>query len=225
MSQTITKTTRGRTLGLSSRTVIRCHDRGIPYYYDDNPPIQSLSDSSFGLECSDLKMVATIRDKLHSATRRYPSRTARIFIPRGELTKIMTLQSIRLLINSLRCCDNLSTSDKDQFASEIMNGGEERCRNPCLMLITALIGSGMEDQLINYIKDGITDCCLPLQYSREGSLKCRYSDHDHQILDRCKHNETNLLGMWTYAVTAPYFKAPQGRHIHYILDENDVLPV
>jgi hypothetical protein len=213
--------------GLEHPRVQQCYNRGIEIYYEQLPDDQYSFSSSVSSASDESEITTTVRNQLYLARKLRSRGSATFFIPRSELNQLMTLDVVGSIVDSLLCCNELSPQDRQELTLEIRHGRGTRCRNPCLMLLTVLIGAEMEEQLMEFIEDGVTDYCLPLQLpgNSNRSTECTISGHEHNVLDGCNPNKLLIFGAWTYGVMAPYLKMSQGRHIHYIFNESDVLPI
>jgi hypothetical protein len=216
---------RSQKLALSHPTIEICCDRGNRHYQKDHPVSQpSSSDLSHPLIYDPL-VVKNVRGQLESAQMDVNHEVAKYFIPRGEFAKIMTFHVIRSILYSLQCCNDLSGADKEDLTSEIWYGGGQRCHEPCVRLLAALIGSHMENELIKFIDDGINDKCLPLGFVTGNFLGCQHCSRQHGVLDQYARKERRDFCNFAYAITAPYLKGLHGHHVHYELDQNDRLPI
>lgn len=223
-------------LGLDDPRVIKCDDRGDELY-NAYPPRRlqrsfSVDVASSSSNCPDI--VERLRNDLDNGIKRYPATSStRIFIPRDLLSSLMTFNTVYLVIDTLSCCSNLPSADKNALAREVYSGGGQRCRSPCRKLLAVLIAIERQDDLVELIEDGIDDNCLPFHVvtsnsnSNSGTLRCRNSDHNHTAIYRLRYNNMRcgVFSQYTYAVMAPYFTKPRNKHVHYILDHNDVLPI
>jgi hypothetical protein len=172
--------------------------------------------------------VEDIRTQLEGAVKIYPPESTNFFIPRDELSKIMTPDNVSLTINTLSCCGNLSPNRKQSLHHEICFGRTTGCSKPCYKILAALIGSGLQEELTRLIEEEMDDSCLPFKCYSEGhdtALRCQNISHCHKAIK--VHGWTRLKSFcdWAYAVVAPYFKRPLECHAHYILDHNDILPI
>jgi hypothetical protein len=139
----------------------------------------------------------------------------------------MTPERVRLVIASLKCCDKLSSGEKEAFAREVCVGGTMWCLEPCLKLLAALIGSEIVEKFVDFIEDGVTDSCLPFEFipDNPNHVRCQVSKHQHATMNDCRQRQRQRFCQWAYTLSAPYFKRPLRGHAHYILGDNDVLPI
>lgn len=215
-------------LGLGDPRVIKCFDRGDEFYSHANHPQRSSSVDIASSSPRSPQIVQHVREKLEDAIKKYPADSiTRIFIPRDLLSSLMTFDTVYSVMNTLSCCSNLSPADKKALAQEVCSGDGPRCRRPCRKLLAVLIGIELQDDLIKLIEDGIDDNCLPLQLvpDIDDTLKCGDPNHNHQVINEYGKMRRLWFCQWTYAVMAPYFMKPPNRHVHYVLDHNDVLPI
>jgi hypothetical protein len=222
-----TNQSRYRELALDSNKVQICQDRGLGSYDRNRLIIQPSSDNSIWDASSNLDIVTQIRDQLYKKTLDTSiNDVSASFVPLSDTMDIIPFDALRSVIKALPQCNNLSIADKQQLAYEIWNGGGNRCQNPCLRLLAALIASEKVDRFMSCIDDGITDDCIPFQNnpSINGRLRCRHSDHTHKSLDLNRNAMMSII-TWSNAFVSPYFEAPKGVHMHYVLDKGTVLPI
>lgn len=217
-------------LGLEDPRVIICHDRGEQFYQRDHPPrapIQPINDIS-PLNLKDL--TSDIITALEKAKVFYPVDSIHTsFVPRDKLASIMDPERVALIIASLACCRGWSRAEKEELAREVCVGGPKWCQQPCLKLLTSMITAKIQDYFLDLIRAGITDSCLPFKLATGTSnLECHVEDHRHPEFNRCLEECTKAkmeFCQWSYALSAPYFKAQPGQHTHYVLGINDTLPI
>jgi hypothetical protein len=218
---------RGR-LGLEDSRVMKCTDRGDGFYDKYFPPKDLAPQNATSLLSYSTRpgIVESIRTEIEDAENPIADSWA-WFIPRDQLSNIITFEKVQGVINTLQCCDSLSTDKKQALASEIYNGGQKERSVPSKKLFAILIRIGKHEDLLKLIKDGMNDSCLPIKLisNKEYPLKCRNLDHAHHAINKYDQNLRRKLSLWTYAVMAPFFWKPSDGHIHYILDQNDVLPI
>ncbi|KAN0120383.1 kinase-like protein [Hyaloscypha variabilis] len=216
-------------LGLEDDRVRICFDRGESFYRYDHPPkdlnLNTRTNSASG---SPIETISIILDELEAARIPYPpTSVTHFFLPRDRLFCIMTLERVRLVIASLKCCDNLSSDEKEAFAREVCVGGTMRCLDPCLKLLATLIGSEIIEKFVDFIEDGITDSCLPFEVVPDNlnHIRCQIPKHQHATINNCRQGQRQRFCQWAYTLSSSYFKRPLSGHAHYILGDNDVLPI
>lgn len=221
-------------LGLDDPRVTKCFDRGDNFYRQDHPFRDLTSSTSATSLPGSHEIISTIQTELYDARISYPSDSvSHYFVPRDELSRIMTPERVRLVIASLKCCNKLSPDEKEELAREVCIGGSTWCREPCLKLLAILIAVEIEGKLFDLINDGVTDFCLPFESvpGTNNNLRCQMPDHQHPAITECWHGyrghqrHRQEFCQWTYTLSAPYFKRPRGGHAHYILGVNDILPI
>jgi hypothetical protein len=218
-------------LGLDDPRVTRCFDRGDSFYRQDHPSKGLNSYTSATSPPGSHEIISTIHTELYNALICYPSDSvSHHFVPRDELSRIMTPERVRLVITSLEFCNKLSPDKKEELAREVCIGGSTWCREPCLKLLAVLIAVEIQEKLFDLIKDGVTDFCLPFESvpGTSNGLRCQMPDHQHPVINECWRGHLGhrkQFCQWAYSLSAPYFKRPRGGHAHYILGVNDVLPI
>lgn len=216
-------------LGLEDERVTKCFDRGESFYRCDHPPMDpnfnARTNSASG---SPIDAISTIQDELQTAGVRYPPTSfTHFFVPRDKLFCIMTPERVCLVIASLKCCDKLSSGEKEEFVRGVCVGGTVRCPERCLKLLAALIGSEIQEKFVDFIEDGVTDSCLPFEFVPENPnhVRCQVPKHQHATMNDRRFRQRQLFCQWACTLSAPYFKRPPHGHAHYILGDNDVLPI
>jgi hypothetical protein len=218
-------------LGLDDPRVTKCFDRGDNFYRQDHPYKDLNSYTSATSPPGSRGIISTISNELYNAQISYPSGSvSHHFVPRDELSRIMTPERVRLVIASLEVCNKLSSDEEEELAREVCIGGSTWCREPCLKLLAVLIAVGIQETLFDLIKDGVTDFCLPFESvsGTSNNLRCQIPDHQHPVINECWHGHQRhrqQFCQWAYTLSAPYFKRLRGGHAHYILGVNDVLPI
>jgi hypothetical protein len=218
-------------LGLDDPKVTKCFDRGDSFYRQDHPSRDLSSYTSATSPPGGYEIISAILTELYNAQISYPSDSVfHHFVPRDELSRIMTPERVRLVVISLKFCNKLSPDEKEQLAREVCIGGSTWCREPCLKLLAVLIAVEIQEKLLDLIKDGVTDFCLPFESvpGTNNNLRCQMPDHQHRVINECLRGHLGhrqKFCQWAYTLSAPYFKKPRGGHAHYILGVNDVLPI
>lgn len=217
-------------LGLGNPNVIICFNRGEDYHKVPDPlPLSATNNHANGIP-PPATVVQHIRENLEDSSINYPADSStHFFIPRDRFSSCLNYQTITSVVDSLPCCSRLSVDEKRALVRQIYYGNTQS-RYPCKKLLGVLIALNLQDDLLKLIKDGINDRCLPLQSVSKVSkdeyvLQCSNDSHCHRSINEYRKFTRMRISQWTYAVTAPYFQKPVGRHVHYILDHNDVLPI
>ncbi|KAL9622896.1 MAG: hypothetical protein Q9160_002822 [Pyrenula sp. 1 TL-2023] len=228
----------GSRAGLDHPRVIKNFDRGDEFdHHSDHPqefPPVNISKPLL----NGAQAVQWVRKALEDGITPYPpNSSSQLFIPRELLSGLMTLKTISQVVDYLSCCSNLPPAAKKQLAQEVCFGGGPKHRPPCKKLLAVLILLNLEENFVKLIKgnvddnndDGINDLCLPLHVVSESdgtkNLKCRNSKHNHHAINQYGKKQRLDVSQYTYAVMSPYFTKPPNQHVHYILDNNDVLPI
>lgn len=209
-----------RRLGLDDPNVSICFDRGDNFDTRTDRLQQSVSSDIASSSANGSPIVQCVRKILEDGIIICPPDSSlKFFIPRDLLSKTMTFSTVHSVINTLPCCSTRSLADKKKLAREVSFGDGRKDRGPCWKLLAVLILRKLQDDLVKLIENGVDDNCLPLG----SNLKCRNTDHNHN--DMYGKIESLEFSRYTYVVMAPYFTKPRDKHIHYIFDPNDILPI
>ncbi|KAI0126970.1 kinase-like domain-containing protein [Xylariales sp. AK1849] len=217
-------------LGLDDDSVVKCRDRGNKYYrnkYDTSvsQPVDNSKPSKV-----EQQLVIRVKEELMEAALRSAGAAVRaLYVPRTKLNSILTAERILHIIDGLRGCRELSSTQRKSLASEVREGGRKWCRKPCLKLLAALIRSDAADVFYDLINGNVTDDCLPPVWNEtlRGS-ECQSCSTRHTFLTEKTLDQKHDFHYWAYALNAPYFAKPteSGKsHTHYILSQDDVLPI
>ncbi|KAL9112038.1 MAG: hypothetical protein Q9227_003658 [Pyrenula ochraceoflavens] len=215
-------------LGLEDPRVNIVSDRGDKLYRHAHHTSQPAPTDHPNSPPNSPHVIQRAREQLEDGFENPAGSATRVFIPLDLLYKITNFETIYSIINSLSCCKGLSPADRKSLAQEVYSGKGNGRHHPQRKLLAVLIITNLHEDFIKFIKDGIEDSCLPLQVVAKSKdrLKCRNADHSHQAINEYKRLQRLTLSQWTYAVMAPYFTKPSSdQHVHYILDQNDVLPI
>ncbi|KAK8127360.1 hypothetical protein PG984_008468 [Apiospora sp. TS-2023a] len=221
-------------LGIKDPRVEHCYDRGNSFLVEDVPnPRQSHPNDDGGLN----GILANIKSELFGALKNPAWGGAQVlFVPRKRLYNIMTPERIRTIVTGLRPKRKL---DLRKFTHAILRGGTldsgKRMR-PSVRLLAALVFCGRPDRYLDLVDEGISDFCLPPAYRNNDisqPLVCqsKHCKEVHAFLGNVMPWERNDFYTWSYRLNAPYFKKPrlntptEGRHNHYYLSEDDILPI
>ena len=207
-------------LGLDDPRVKECTTRGIEFLPNDrikDPLIYSLTSV---LPRPDPEVLTCIRRQLQNAYICYPRESnTRFFLPRDQITAIMRFDQVVSIIQLLECYQSCTAAEINKIVEHIY------CN--CLKLLTISILT--KNELRPLVEDGLLDECLPLatEPNTDGELlKCQTAGHKHTYLNNgLDRVERQRISHWSYAVSAPYLVRQDTGHIHYILDNNDVLPI
>ncbi|KAK8010284.1 kinase-like domain-containing protein [Apiospora arundinis] len=147
----------------------------------------------------------------------------------------MTPEHVRAIVYGLR---SFSSHDLETFVHAAFHGGihDGVYRYPSVKLLAALICCNAVNRYLDLVSEGVSDICLPPVYDKKhprSALRCRSKkcNNDHTFLGDLEIRERKEFYNWTYCLNAPYFKKPnlgiptQGLHHHYILWDDDVLPI
>ena len=230
-----------RKMGLHDKNVIKCDDRGendynkkyplridpagVPYHrhcaHKSNKTARMKCDlkeaSQNHLGCEHGEIVGLIKCELgESRVRNPPDSNSKYFIPRHKLQTIITPCRIRQVIETLGSCQKLSDTEKDKLRDQICVGDKQ-----CWKLLAVLLMANKQKDIMALVREGASDRCLP--FGVNGSSCC--VGHNHPTIRSWKSHTLDEASRWSYAVKAPYFTRHRGKHNHYILDSNDVLPI
>jgi len=202
--------------GLDDPRVTICTDRGDSYrnkrYYRKEDPNSWPPALQHGVSLAQVveQVVGVLRE--HSV---YPDPSNnKFFIPYGKLCEALNPNQILAIVSLLDCTSQLSPAEKTVLRDRICFGDQ-----PSWRLLAVLLLCGRHEVLIQFIEDKVSDRCLPI--GKEG---CAVPGHEHRIIQRMATLGSGELSRNSHAVVAPYFTQVPGRHLHYVLSEDDVLP-
>jgi len=234
----LTQSTSSRGLGLDDTTqVTHCYNRGEDYFKSDTGvgringnTLPSASNANTESKSDAKLVVRTIAQQLGRVKKSYPKGTANYFFPRDDLKEILSIENIRKIVRCLKCCRRLRLdgSERESLAVKIYQDYR--------LVLATLIVSGGAESLVSLMDEGLGDGCLPLRlHDNENpsetvpptELVCDQEGHSHPTINSWDLDFQRLSFFnASHAVLSPYFKRTcGGRHIHYHLTENDVLPI
>ncbi|KAK8042862.1 kinase-like domain-containing protein [Apiospora phragmitis] len=226
--------------GLDDPRVKQCYDRGNDFFDADVPmPNRPRSNprSYTNQNWKDLTM--TLSTELWSSVENPEWGGAMAnFLPRQQFRRIVTPERVRVIIAGLEPFNNRYL---DTFVHAAFSGGN--CdgvhRRPSVKLLAALICCGAVDHYLDLVYRGVSDVCLPPAFEKNriaNPLKCqsRKCNTEHTFLGNISTRDRKEFYAWTYYLNAPYLTRPkppksskptQRLHHHYILTNDDVLPI
>ena len=223
-------------LGLEDHRVLLCKNRGEDAYREDHP---SLFKRPAGWEPRpwqpphNQEACEAIQSELHYAriSLNECDDYKQWFIPNDRIYGIMTPEKILAVIKSLNSSDRqdfarLGVSEQD-LALQIRYGGGsgDLCAAPCVKVLAILIYNDHEKYLFQILQAKITDKCLPAttKSTDKGSVICKEHKGKHSVEIKRTKVLDNLCGV-SHFFCSPYIKTRPGKHIHLVLDSDDVLP-
>lgn len=223
--------------GIKDPRVKHCYDRGNSFLVEDVPRPRSNHPNGGTQEGKSWKdLMTTIKSELWRSLQNpiwggFHDR----FVPRRKLYDIMTPGRIRDIITGL--LPN-AHPDLESFTHAALRGGSlgRKEMRPSVRLLAALVYCGNPDIYMSLVEEGVSDYCLPPAYRNNDitqPLVCQSKNcgKEHAFLGNISDMEREEFHLWAYRLNAPYFKKPKrntsagGRHNHYILGMNDVLPI
>ncbi|KAK4216482.1 kinase-like protein [Rhypophila decipiens] len=223
-------TSKDRQLGLYDKSVTICLDRGesqYPRVYQraSSKPPPEISDHSSCREHKDDTVISDIKCELEKIWEHYPTGGYNFFLPRDKLGGIVTPNRVLQVVQLLTCCKALSAAEKEKLRDSICfpdNPEQQRWK-----LLVILLRNGMQEQLLILCGEGVSDQCLPIRVCEKNKNPppCRMQGHRHPTIDAWGDKKRRKISQWSYAVKSPYFTRLTGHHSHYILEDNDVLPI
>lgn len=228
-------------LGIDHPRVNKCHDRGNASFDKDVPmpalQPQPTSTSHKGQSWQNLAKLLSIELNNSVVDPEWGDATAN-FLPRRELREIITPERVRVIVAGLGSFEN--SVELDSFVHRAFHGdmkGGAR-RYPSVKLLAALVCCGATDRYLELVLSGVSDVCLPPVYDERhprSSLRCKSEkcNNGHKFLGDLEIRDRKEFFAWTYYLNAPYFSKPkpksgatdQALHNHYILSDNDVMPI
>ncbi|KAM7215573.1 kinase-like protein [Rhypophila decipiens] len=222
-----------RQLGLSDKNVRKCADRGESEYLRAHqtassklPPEISDHSSCQRYEHKDDTVISDIKCELDKIRVYYPAEGYNFFLPRDKLRGIATPNRVLQLVQLLTCCKALSSAEKEKLRDSICFSPDNP-EQQCWKLLLILVRTGKQEQLLILRGEGVSDQCLPIQVCEKDKHPppCRVPDHRHPTIDAWLDTKRRKISLWSYAVKSPYFTRLPGHHNHYLLENNDVLPI
>ncbi|KAK8867724.1 kinase-like domain-containing protein [Apiospora arundinis] len=233
-------------LGIDDPRVERCYDRGNSFFDVDVPmpsrhrPISSsLTNQNWRDLTDDLS-----NDLFNSLENPIWGGDNTNFLPRGKFRTIVTPERVRAIVAGL---GTFNSRDLDAFVQAAFHGYSHngKLQNPSVKLFATLVCCDAVDHYLDLVYWGISDVCLPPVYVNNDSrrpLKCKGGScgPEHMFLERLPIKRRKVFYEWAYALNAPYFRRPklntpkpgaptqglpQGLHHHYILSDDDILPI
>ncbi|KAK8119590.1 kinase-like protein [Apiospora kogelbergensis] len=228
-------------LGIEHPRVNKCHDRGNDSFDKDVPmPVTQPQPTSLSLKSQNWKELSKRLSKELNKSVEDPEwgGANANFLPRKMLRKIITPERVRVIVAGLGSFKN--SREVDSFVHTAFHGenkGKVR-RYPSVKLLAALVCCGATDRYLDLVSDGVSDICLPPVYAKRpprSPLKCKSNkcNNGHTFLGDLEIKDRKEFYAWTYYLNAPYFSKPkhdpktkeQGIHNHYVLSDDDVLPI
>lgn len=217
--------------GLDDTRVTVCRDRGYHYHKQKHGHLYT---SRFRggpmLSGSTKDVVKMIRNELiDRASVSVMGGVSHRYLPHSQLRWILTRERIAFIIGSLTGFGELSDRERGNLVEEILEGGKQYCRKPCLKLLAASIRTDKGKSFSKLLKQRhATDGCLPPVWDWKGNVECHSCPKKHILFDVENTDSKEEFVKWTHILNAPYFTTPTEvgkKHTHYVLCEKDVLPV
>ncbi|KAK6827638.1 kinase-like protein [Apiospora arundinis] len=224
-------------LGIEDPRVNQCFDRGNDLFDSDvpMPPIQPQPPMTHKRQ-NWRDLTNTLSNELNNSVEDPEWGGANTnFLPRRRFRKIITPERVRAIVAGL---GTFSSRGLNEFVDTAFHGYVENNtrKGGSVKLLAALICCGAVDRYLGLVSDGVSDDCLPPVYDKRhpsSSLRCKSQKckRGHTFLGDLKTRDRKEFYTWTYCLNAPYFKKPnlgipeQGVHHHYILTDDDVLPI
>lgn len=236
---------------LDDPTVIQCEDRGESDYNRNHPPTSHINPTHayipYHLQCAHessptarvlcdreeatrshpdpnyghKSLVELLRCELQESRVRYPPNShSSFFIPRRKLQSIVTSYRVCQIIETLSCYMDPSDAEKDKVRDEMCFGDKQ-----CWKLLLVLLITNKQEDIMDLVKDGASDQCLPIGVGRSSYCVGHSDQITHPTIKRWSADVRKEATRWSYAVKAPYFTRRRGRHNHNILDRNYILPI
>ncbi|KAK3387900.1 kinase-like domain-containing protein [Podospora didyma] len=208
-------------IGLDDKDRVRIiFDRGDDEYRQDHPGGLRNGGREKDGSASGKTLIETIQDELEAVEEYYPKDSRSYFIPREKVREIMSKSRVLGVIRKLACFKHLPSAEAKSLRDSILGD-----KNPCWKLLAVLIANGKQEDLRRLLEEDVSDHCLPFPFHSSSPYRCRIPHHSHPTIAGWSKKTRIDASCWSYAVKAPYFKRPVDKHLHYVLDSMEVLPI
>lgn len=179
----------------------------------------------------DQNVIFDVSERLGSARLACPLNRQNEYIPRAKFDEIVTPETVFQIVSTLDSFMNEDVKTREKRAAAIYYGNEPH-HGPLRKLLCVLLLIEKQNELQNYMAEGMSDNCLPLilmpTEGKNGLLDCRLHKHGHPHINKQAYSAftRRFFASLSRTLMPPYiYWEPGSRHRHYVLEEGDPFPV
>jgi hypothetical protein len=188
-----------------------------PVDLDNLSPVEGLPESS--VSDSQTPVKSSLREQLYSARKEAGKNSAKYFIPRNEINRLVTKDSILEVLR--KDVKETHTATLSRMAENVFESAPK--------LFAILAACGMEHKIGDFLAEGISDKDLPFSKTRNSDImkvfRTRTNGNTDQSFSHYSQRQFEIFCQVQWEYLAPFFgKADGAVPFHYELDDECILP-